>query len=258
MKLSRMQTVMNPSGRRGDFQHRLNETNQKLKAQKDLVASLEKERTDAITRGDAEAALETNVRLLLAQEGIPDLEITKKALESRLRIFQKNETEAATIRETIHARWEQIRPLVDALIVKRDEVAKIMEQITPLQTEIQSLAPQYMNLLGEELEPPILQLPSEVHRFSAIILQPVASWRFMSEADRRAAAAKKAAQEEADQERRIELAIQQAPICEECGVKMELRNDAWGRRTEKAGYRCAECGRLAPPAGETVAGSQLE
>jgi hypothetical protein len=84
----------------------------------------------------------------------------------RLRIFEKNEAQAATIRETVQASWEQIRPLVDLLIAKQGEVAKILEQITPLQHQIASVAREHMNLVGEELDPPVLRLPKEIQYFS--------------------------------------------------------------------------------------------
>jgi hypothetical protein len=243
-----MQTLMNPLGRRSDFQRRLDETNQKLKAQKDLIASLEKEKAATIESGEAEAALETDKRLFLAKEELPDLELTRRALQGRLRIFEKNEAQAATIRETVQASWEQIRPLIDLLIAKQAEVAKILEQISPLQHQIASAAPQHMSLVGEELDPPILRLPKEAQFFSTTLLQPLRPWRFVSESEKKAAAAKKAAQERVEQEKRIKVAVEHAPECDECDQKMKLRTDVsddgetGGRGSGTWAYECEECG----------------
>jgi len=232
--------------KRIEVQHRLDKINQTLVVHRSLIESLEKAKADALSRGDAEAALDANKRLQQARESLPELEIVKTATEAKLRTFQANEKAASDIRVQIAKTWDEIKPLVDSLIKKREEIADILKQIPPLQAQIDSLAPKHLELVGEPLEPPVLWQPNRFQYLPGIQLTPLIPWRYVSESEKQEAAAKREAEEREEQLARVKLASEHAPICKKCEQKMMVRADV-GRDGETAvgsgrwSYECRNC-----------------
>jgi hypothetical protein len=63
-------------------------------------------------------------------------------------------------------------------------------------------------------------------------LRPLDPWRYLSAEDKRAADAKRIAQEQETQATRVKVALANAPVCENCKQAMAITTSAHNRETD--------------------------
>ena len=165
---------------------------------------------------------------------LEDAQLLQMAIEKRLREYQAKEPEAAETRKYIAAKWDEMRPHVEALIEHQRGVAETLTKIGPLQAEIGALAAKHLALTDDplNLQRPIFRVPRHVVDFANLKLTPLAPWRYLTEEQRRAEKAVRL-------ERERQAAIERAPLCKKCDKRMTLRDPPkigtlWA-------YECREC-----------------
>lgn len=217
------------------FQERLVKTKQEIaKVTADLEAA-KNGKTEALVAGQDSKAIDLNHQLKIFQDRLEDLAITKAALEGKLRFYKQNEPEAAKIREQAAASWSQ---LVDVVAGMASGVQQARKAITEgfsksaqVEAELNSLAAKHLQLTGEPLRLPDWTLWARDHSHALEVLMannnsleiPLSPWTYVSETERREAKARAEAKAKKAQEARVKIAIEQAPICEECKKPMTLR-----------------------------------
>jgi len=227
-----------------DFQQRLDATNKEITDLKAQLDSLLKAKDNAIAAGDDATAIRSRHELAALQERLEDLGIKKAAIEAKLQTYARNHEAAAKVRDEISMTWEQIRPLLERITEAQRDAAETLAKIAPLQAKIRTLAAKHIELTDEPFHPPFLQVPRQVADFAKLSLPPLASWRYVSEDDRKQVQAKREAEERARQAARAALAAKHAPACPRCHEPLTLRTDLPNFGEKSDGWwdlRCQKC-----------------
>jgi hypothetical protein len=171
-----------------------------------------------------------NEQLRLGQQQLEDLAVTKAALEAKLRIYAQNHDKATELRDQANQAYDRGRAHIDALVELQTEAIPHVHGIQEESSAIGRLAQKHLELVGENMNEPHIEVPHQALAFAAEgvrgvssglgPIKPLPAWTYVSDEEH---AAKRAAEHEArmkEHEKRIKIAEENAPPCPSCGAKM--------------------------------------
>ncbi len=175
---------------------------------------------------------------LKGHEGkLENAQLLEMAIKKKIREYENNQPEAAKLTDQAKASWSQLVDVTAgigaAVAQARKALAEGLSKAEQVTTEINSLAAKHLQLVGEPLRLPDWSLYARDYRRALDALgannnsleMPLAPWTYVSETERREAAAKQQADAKTAQAARVKIAIEQAPICKTCKHPMALRRD---------------------------------
>jgi hypothetical protein len=200
---------------------RLREIEQKATRIKAEMAPLTHQREQALVAGNVLHSVALKHQLSELQERLEDLEITRAAIEGKLRIYAQNASEAAKAREKANAFWEEGRVIVDEFVKMQARARTLYKKALELEDKISGLGREHLRLVGRDMKGPP-SITGTVYQLGAFAAQnvpdvkPLDAWQYIP--DEEIAAQRK---EELDRklkahEARIKVAEEHAPNCPNC------------------------------------------
>jgi hypothetical protein len=221
---------------RQECERRLDDATLKIKNGNSELATLTRQRDEAIAAGNVPEALRLKKQLKATQEELEDYTITKLALEAKVRIYDRNDPAAVKVREEVSAKWSELVDVVAGIAAEIQQARKTLTEglarMRSLEAEVKNLSAKHMELVGETLRIPDLALYGRPyydalgHLTDKFLDGALAPWTYVSETERSGAAVKQQAKAKTSQEARVQIAIANAPRCPVCDKPMTLRRDA--------------------------------
>jgi hypothetical protein len=202
---------------------RLREVEQKATKIKAEIPPLTQQREQALVAGNASLSVALKHQLSELQERLEDLEITRAAIEGKLRIYAQNASEATKAREKANAFWEEGRVIVDEFVKMQARARTLYKKALELEDKISGLGREHLRLVGRDMRGPgsITTIVWQLGSFAGpnvSDIKPLEPWQYISDGE---LAAKR--EEELDRklkahEARIEMAEEHAPECPSCAT----------------------------------------
>jgi len=235
-----------------EFRDRLAVTEKSLAEVKREIEAFEKRYQDALTAGVVGQAAEAKKQLGKAKERLEELAITKTGCQSKISWFQKNAIEGKKLVQEIGALHEKRRPIVDKIIKAQEEVGGWLPQVEAIDAEIQTKARRFEDLTGETLNTPTSPdlYPARSFAGSGIAgvaegarkIQPLAPWKFVSSEERAQRQKEEMEKKRLAYEERLRVAQHSVPVCQKCGGKRNVVNEAGVAGRGYWVLKCEDCG----------------
>jgi len=232
------------------------------------IPTLKTEKERALLSDNKRDVDTVNTCLIALQKKLEENLITKDALEKKLSEYKSNEAKAKQSREKVKTRHEKGRSLVGSVIIPAQQaVGPAVLEIEIINTEIRAEAKKYLELVGEEMNPPPPIDIGPALRFAgpgaAGVQAPVEAikmpeaWTYMSETDRAVEHDKQLKDKLQAHEKRLKIAEEHAPDCPNClraDVQTRLIVDRKSGHTDAPGQagrgntshhwnlKCPKCG----------------
>jgi hypothetical protein len=141
------------------------ETTAKVKAQKEVIASLETQSENVAASGDVKKVVAAKKELAAARELLQGYELVLKSCQKKQTEFnEKLEPQAAKIRARLA---DELWPaaLTEYASLKRilSELRPILDKIAGLNNEMEALAHQHKGLIGEKFYTPRIPVPPKLY-----------------------------------------------------------------------------------------------
>jgi hypothetical protein len=148
-----------------EIDERLTETQRRIAAQRQIIASLQTQSENVAAQGDAKKVVAAKKELAAARELLDGYELVLKSCQKAQTEYQeKREPEAEKIRKRLA---EDLWPaaLVEYERLKRihGELDPVLKKITGLNNEMEALANQHKGLIGEKFYTPRIPVPPELY-----------------------------------------------------------------------------------------------
>jgi DNA repair exonuclease SbcCD ATPase subunit len=146
-----------------EFTDRLVRTTEEIAQVNAQIDQLKAGKDKALMEGDDRKAVALNRQTKPLQEQLEDLTIAKAALEAKLRVYEQQIPVAAEIRKRLGEElWPQALELYENLKRIQGELRPVLEKITALNAEMDSLAHRHNTLIGDSIYRPMISVPLEL------------------------------------------------------------------------------------------------